>query len=34
MNYMAVVEVKNLTKKYNDFVAVDDVSFDIQEGEI
>jgi len=31
---MAVVEVKNLTKKYNNFVAVNDISFDIKEGEI
>ena len=31
---MAVVEVKNLTKKYEKFVAVNDISFEIQEGEI
>lgn len=31
---MAVLEVKNLTKKYDEFVAVDNISFDIKEGEI
>ncbi len=31
---MTVLEVKNLRKKYDEFVAVDDVSFSIQEGEI
>ena len=30
----AILEVKNLVKKYGDFAAVDDISFDIQEGEI
>lgn len=29
-----IIEVKNLTKKYGDFTAVDDVSFDVYEGEI
>ncbi len=29
-----VVEVRNLTKRFNDFTAVDDISFDIKEGEI
>ena len=31
---MAIVEVENLIKKFGDFIAVNDVSFDIQEGEI
>ena len=31
---MAIIEVKNLCKKYDEFTAVDGVSFDIQEGEI
>jgi ABC-2 type transport system ATP-binding protein len=30
----AVVEVKGLTKKYGDVIAVNDVSFEIEEGEI
>jgi ABC-2 type transport system ATP-binding protein len=29
-----IIEVKNLTKKYGDFTAVDDISFDIKKGEI
>ena len=29
-----IVEVRNLTKRFGDFVAVDDISFDIHEGEI
>ncbi|UCE63060.1 MAG: ABC transporter ATP-binding protein [Nitrospirota bacterium] len=29
-----LVEVRNLTKRFGDFVAVDNISFDIQEGEI
>lgn len=29
-----MIEVKNLTKKFGDFVAVDDVSFSVKEGEI
>jgi ABC-2 type transport system ATP-binding protein len=29
-----VIEVKNLTKKFNDFLAVDNISFDIKKGEI
>ena len=29
-----VVEVRNLTKRFGDFCAVDDISFDIQPGEI
>ncbi len=31
---MAVVEVKNLTKKYGKFVAVNGISFEVREGEI
>lgn len=31
---MAIVEIKNLTKKFDNFVAVDNISFDIQEGQI
>lgn len=31
---MAIIEVKNLCKKYGEFSAVEDVSFAIQEGEI
>ena len=30
----AIVEVKHLTKRFGDFTAVDDISFDIGEGEI
>jgi ABC-2 type transport system ATP-binding protein len=29
-----IIEVKNLTKKFGDFVAVNDISFEIQKGEI
>ena len=29
-----IVEVRNLTKRFGDFVAVDNISFDIHEGEI
>lgn len=29
-----MIEVRNVTKKYGDFVAVDDISFDINAGEI
>ena len=29
-----VIEVKNVTKKYGKAVAVDDISFEIKEGEI
>jgi ABC-2 type transport system ATP-binding protein len=29
-----VIEVKNLTKKFKDFTAVDDISFSVKEGEI
>jgi len=31
---MNIIEVKNLTKKFKNFVAVDDISFDIEKGEI
>jgi ABC-2 type transport system ATP-binding protein len=30
----SVVEIRNLTKRFQDFTAVDDISFDIKEGEI
>src|SRR4030067_3217048 len=30
----ALIEVKNLTKTFNKFVAVDDISFDMKKGEI
>ncbi len=29
-----IIEVKNLTKKFGEFVAVDDISFDVKHGEI
>lgn len=29
-----IIEVENLTKMFNDFVAVDDISFDVKKGEI
>lgn len=29
-----VIEVKNLTKEYKSLKAVDDISFEVQEGEI
>ena len=29
-----VIEVKNLTKRYKELVAVDDLSFDVKKGEI
>ncbi|MDR3519463.1 MAG: ATP-binding cassette domain-containing protein [Candidatus Pacebacteria bacterium] len=29
-----MIEVKNLTKKYGDFVAVNDVSFNVEDGEV
>ena len=30
----SIIEVKNLVKKFGDFVAVDGISFDVEEGEI
>jgi ABC-2 type transport system ATP-binding protein len=30
----SIIEVKNLTKTFNDFVAVDSISFDVRKGEI
>src|SRR5208337_2825050 len=30
----SMIEVKNLTKMFNDFVAVDSISFDVKKGEI
>ena len=29
-----IIEVKNLTKKFKDFTAVNDISFDVKKGEI
>lgn len=29
-----MIEVQNITKKYNNFIAVDDISFKIEEGEV
>ncbi|MCX6721153.1 MAG: ATP-binding cassette domain-containing protein [Candidatus Staskawiczbacteria bacterium] len=29
-----IIEIKNLTKKYKDFTAVDDISFNVKKGEI
>lgn len=31
---MDIIQVKNLVKRYGDFVAVDNVSFDVQDGEV
>lgn len=31
---MKIINVKNLTKKFKDFVAVDNISFDVEEGQI
>jgi len=31
---MSIIEVKNLTKKFKELAAVDDISFDVQKGEI
>ncbi len=31
---MNIIEVKNLTKKFGDFVAVDDISFSVEQGKI
>ncbi len=30
---MAIIEVKNLTKKFGDFVAVDNINFEVEKGE-
>ena len=30
----SMIEVKNLTKMFKDFVAVDSISFDVKKGEI
>ena len=32
--YMSIIEVKNLTKKFGNFTAVDNVSFSVEKGEI
>ena len=34
MLHMSIIDVKNLTKKFDDFVAVDDISFTVEKGEI
>ncbi len=34
METESIIEVKNLTKTFNDFAAVDDISFDVKKGEI
>ena len=31
---MDIITTKNLTKKFNDLVAVDDISFSVKKGEI
>jgi ABC-2 type transport system ATP-binding protein len=31
---MSIIEVKNLTKKFGDFIAVDNISFSVEKGEI
>ncbi|MFA6552781.1 MAG: ATP-binding cassette domain-containing protein, partial [Candidatus Paceibacterota bacterium] len=31
---MPIIEIKNLTKKYNGLVAVDNLNLEVQEGEI
>lgn len=31
---MAIISVQNLVKKYGDFIAVNDLSFDVKEGEV
>ncbi len=31
---MNIIEVKNLTKKFGDFIAVDDISFSVEQGKI
>jgi len=34
MSIMSIMNVSHLTKKFGDFIAVDDISFDLKEGEI
>jgi ABC-2 type transport system ATP-binding protein len=34
MENESVIDVQNLTKSFNDFIAVDDISFDVKKGEI
>jgi ABC-2 type transport system ATP-binding protein len=34
MENVPIIEVKNLTKKFNKFTAVDDITFDVKKGEI
>ena len=34
MTDMSIIEVKNLAKRYGDHVAVRDVSFSVEEGEV
>lgn len=34
MENESIIDVKNLTKKFNNFVAVDDISFNVKKGEI
>ena len=34
MNDQNIIEVKNLTKNFGKFTAVDDISFDVKKGEI
>ena len=34
MENQSIIEVKNITKNFGDFVAVDDVSFDVKKGEV
>ena len=34
MSSESIIEVKNLTKMFNKFTAVDDISFDVKKGEI
>ena len=29
-----MIELQNVTKKYNDFIAVDNISFKIEDGEV
>ena len=33
-NLISSIKVENLTKKFNDFIAVDGISFDVKEGEL